>query len=169
MAVLRFMSETRSPTDAPFYLNFGWTRAILQECIIVVAINGSIAWFVFRGRQDIVWLGWAGIFSFLFPMSLMLPFFTTFFGYMIGSGYRKLQSTALPSAAAGKWWWRAIAIGLLHAFIASIFTYTSLSFANKLWPQSQFNHLQAVGIVCVVSIVFASIFHSRSIFKGMSA
>jgi len=163
------MSETPSPPDTHSYLNFGWSRAILQECIIVVAINGIIAWFVFRGRHDIVWLGWSGIFSFLFPMSLMLPFFTTFFGYMIGIGHRKLQTTGLLTAQAGKWWWRATAIGVLHALIAALLTHTTLFSANKLWPQVQFNGLQAVAIVCVVSIIFASIFHSRSILKGMTA
>lgn len=169
MAVLQFMSETHEAIDTRLSPNFGWTRAILQECVIVVAINGIIAWFVFRGRQDIVWLGWAGIFSFLFPMSLMLPFFTTFFGYMIGTGHRKTQSNELPSVQAGKWWRRATAIGVLHALIASLITYISLSFANKIWPQVQFNDLQAVAIICAISIVFASVFHTRSIYKGMTA
>jgi hypothetical protein len=94
------MSDSFSSDSEELAFEFGWNRAIIQECLVVIVINGTIAWFVFRGRTDIVWLGWGGIYSLLFPMSMILPFFSSFFGYRLGWGYRQLKRKATPAPTA---------------------------------------------------------------------
>ena len=147
---------------------FGWTKAIIQECLIVVVINGVIAFFVFRGRTDIIWLGWGGIYAYLFPMSMMLPFFSSFFGYMIGDGYRRALGKPGGSRRWPRWWLWAILTGILNAVLGAVLIMLGLWSGDYIWPQHQFHYAQALLIVCAVAAGMAALFHSLCIRLGMS-
>lgn len=162
------MSDSFSSDSEGLTFGFGWTRAIIQECLVVIIINGTIAWFVFRGRTDIVWLGWGGIYSFLFPMSMILPFFSSFFGYRLGYGYQRLKRKATTAEIRSRWWLWGIMTGMLSGLIGAMFMLLGLGLGDYLWPHQVFSYTQATGVVCLLSAVMAAVFHPLGIRLGMS-
>jgi len=168
MAALRSMSDNFSSDSEELTFGFGWTRAVIQECLVVVVINGAIAWFVFRGRTDIVWLGWGGIYAYLFPMSMILSFFTSFFGYRLGCEYRRLKGKSTKTEKLSRWWLGGILTGILSSLTGAMFMVLGLWLGDYLWPNLEFSHLLASLIVCVLAAIMAAVFHPVAIRLGMS-
>ena len=161
------MSDSFSSDSEELTFGFGWNRAIIQECLVVIVINGTIAWFVFRGRTDIVWLGWGGIYSLLFPMSMILPFFSSFFGYRLGWGYRQLKRKATPAPTLSIWWLWGIVTGILSGLIGAMVMLLGRELGDFIWPRHEFSHIQVSGIVCLLAAVMAAVFHPVGICLGM--
>ncbi|MCU0710520.1 MAG: hypothetical protein MUC43_00575 [Pirellula sp.] len=144
-----------------------WRIAVPRECAIVVLFNAPWAWLVFRGRDDITHLGWGGLMAFLGPMSFVLPFFTSFFGWMTGIILKPYFGFTKVRLSVKNWIWPASVIGVFHGMIGVAAIVLSLWGMDKLFPSLRWNAYQAVAIVSCVACLLATVFHPWCIRRSL--
>ncbi len=100
-------TETDS-TDAgppPSLARFALLTAGPRDLIINAVINTPIAWFFYSAAESVRLAGDSSVMSMLIPMTLILSFLTTFFGYFAGIQRRK-AGLATPAWREGTPWFK---------------------------------------------------------------
>ncbi|MFN7874046.1 MAG: hypothetical protein ACK5YR_17080 [Pirellula sp.] len=144
-----------------------WKVAIPRECAIVVLVNAPWAWLVFRGREDITHLGWGGLIAFLGPMSFILPFFTSFFGWMTGIILKPYFGFAKVHLSFQNWILPASLVGILNGILGAVTTVSCLWGMDRIVPNLRWNTFQAVLIVSIVACMLATVFHPWCIRRSL--
>lgn len=85
-----------------------------REFAIAGAINGVIAWLMFRGMPRVPLVDGYGLSTMLIPMSFLLPGLSSYFGVLVGALGRKARAITPPLPPQTRWLAFAVRVGLLR-------------------------------------------------------
>lgn len=146
---------------------FLWKIALPREFAINLVINTTIAFLVFRGRNNIGLLGWGGIASMLIPMSILLPFFTSFFGVFAGRIARLGNSELPPLDHQKPWIGFAVLTSLRNSIVVMCANAAVLYGLDYGMPGIEMVWAWVVLGIGVGSALFACFLHGVSIRESM--
>ena len=159
--------ESLSDASRRSVQRFVLRTAIPREFVINAMINGVIAFFVYRNRIDIPILGWGGLMAMLGPMSLLMPWLTSFFGVFSCAMARNVGIIVPSDPQDLRWLQRALKIALVNTIFICPTIITFIYFCHYFFQHATFNSATAILGISFGSAFIACLIHSYSIFRYM--
>jgi len=142
--------------------DYAWKVLAPREFLINVAINAPLAFLVFRPAEYVPLIGWFSLYVYCGPMSVLLPFLTTFFGYMNGVLARAQGKAGKPWPAGAKWKVKALLAGVCAAVVVGVVTLAGFYLLSVAIPGLFLSRLATVTIIAVSSGVAGGVLHARA-------
>jgi hypothetical protein len=144
---------------------FAYLVAGPRDFVVNVAINMSIAWWLYRHEATTPWVGEPSVASMIVPMCFFLTVGTTFFGFLNGTVQRK-KGLVTPALAPGVRWIRwaaltALAYGLFAAAVSAFVLWA----VHVSWPDIVMPRRMAVVGIGLLAGVMAYLLHSHAVLK----
>ncbi|MFM8891454.1 MAG: hypothetical protein ACKOTB_07500, partial [Planctomycetia bacterium] len=149
----------------PAIARLAWRVFAPIDLVINVAINGTIAWWLFGSRPTVPLTGPAGLTSMVLPMSLILATLTTFSGFCNAVRERRAGRATPPLPPATRWAARAcveaITTGVCSWFVAFVVA-RGLAAA----PSATVDPIGAVLAITAIAGLLAFLLHGRAVTRG---
>ncbi len=145
---------------------FAFRVAGPRDFAINLAINGTIAWWVFGGRTAIPLTGSESIFVMLLPMAFIESTLTTFFGLLDRTvELRKLDSTLEPTRR-WNWFVAAASHSLLWGIIGLMLAFVVRFALQRAVPAVVLSPRTVVFVIGLSSGVLAYVMHVRAVVRS---
>lgn len=145
---------------------FAYFVAGPRDFAINVAINGTVAWWIFGGSESVPLAGTESIFKMLLPMSAIESTLTSFFGLLSGS--RELSERAAIKTMILQRNWIALAIGfsLIQGILGFSVFVAAMYAARWIAPEATLSPRSVPLIVGLLSGILAYVLHSKAVIKA---
>jgi hypothetical protein len=142
---------------------FAFRVAGPRDFAINLAINGTIAWWLFGGREAIPISGSESIFNMLLPMAYIESTLTTFFGLLNGTlRLRKLDSS-LETVRRGRWFLTAVGQSVFYGFVALAIAISIRFILRFAFPTAVLSPRSVVILIGLTSGLLGYILHVRAV------
>ena len=158
--------KKKSPLPVPI-TKFAWQIAGIREIIINLVINSIIPLWVYSKQDQVPLWGWHGLIVVLGPMSMLLPWLTSFFGVLAGS-LSRIGGAVLPRLdPKTRWVGFAVRLATLRTLIVSPIVWSFVYLLSKAYPEWSMSSRIAVFSLCFGSAIVAYLFHATAIISTL--
>jgi hypothetical protein len=137
-----------------------------RDFAVNFALNGFIAWLVFRNWTSVPLSGSPSIFVFVLPMTVIESAATTFFGCLAGALARKTGRVVPTLAPDVPWVRQAVRSAVLAASIAFAAACGVKWMLWRFYPEVALTPRQAIVVVALLSGALAYLLCSRAALRA---
>jgi len=150
----------------PGLRRYAWLVAGPRDLVINGVINGVIAWFLYRGYAEVPLVTGHSVFSMLVPMTFILSFATTFFGYL--SGLQWLKSASKIDGGERKIPWMAAGIraGLLTSVCCGFIALAALMVCQRYFLEQKFSASATIAGLTAYAGALAYVLHALAVVRS---
>ena len=143
-----------------------WTVFAPIDLVINVAINGTIAWWLFGSRETLPLTGPAGLTAMVLPMTLILATLTTFSGVFNAVRERRSGRVTPPLPRATPWVGRACIEAVTTGACSWLVAFVVACGLAAAAPSAAVGPTGAVLAITAIAGSLAFLLHGRAVTRG---
>ena len=136
------------------------------DLVINVAINGTIAWWLFGARPMVPLTGPVGLTTMVLPMTLILATLTTFSGFFNAVRERRSGRATPPLPSSTRWVARACFEAAATGFSSWLLAFVIARGLAAAAPSATVGPTGAVVVIAALAGLLAFLLHGRAVTRG---